>query len=1325
MRADTYQVLLIASGILVTGLLGAFFYREIYPEYKIYQKDYLALEEFHSEETKESVPPFQIGIKQIVMEREDLGPPAIDRCTSCHVALQIPYFSPTKLARDMTENIVRNKDGIPVQEPNEEYIWAKLDKKIAELRDEKVNEHLKQQGDSDGVKIRLREAERYESLKTAQVGGHTYDLSKVLAMHPLIGKETRPFEFHPIEEYGCTSCHNGNGRGLTTERAHGPVFDGQYEAEARGFVPQFTEPDPENDPPFARMFNAKPGHALLFQTTPLYVGSLIQSKCMQCHLRSDVQLELAANSAFNIAEKRQRDFKLLEESLQKDKQTLASLLEIKRRIQNEGVAKTLEDLKQEQSSLTLSSEELERVIAQVNYLNKITQNQKNQEMAKGQALDAINQRLSAWLGSQELIASLQEGYNQSGKQAIDRFIKENEQNPLASGSLLIKSAAIRFDRNLLHHIQDTQDSFQATVQDQRVVSALKTDIDSLSNDYQKGKQLYLSQACYACHRIAGLARGGVGPELTRIGQQYPWYIKESIVWPQADLVNSTMPNMRLDHEELEDLMTFLLAQNGANKAVAQSSYLAAIQSWEAGRKQSWEKPASPAQMFDVRYGMHVFATEGCASCHRLLGFESNVGFKVEKDTHLFADLYEQQQWFRKIFPEVVRISQYDEELPGSMLVAQMEKYAQEIDARIASDVRQNSILEEINQTHPAAIEALYSNFRYASRAKDHYYETLVEEEKDPDRRAQIEKEHLAWKDRVHRVLMTYVQIYGLGRLIGPRPNWSGIFRSDEWLMEHFRNPSAHVPRSIMPAMPFDDTKFYALTYMLNQLATRNRDVVRQIWQNRGFDPQMAYELHCAQCHGVSLTGNGAVAEWIYPIPKSLRDPVFLRHLTKEMALYSIVHGVKGSPMPPWGEMAKDKPEGIQKRVNEAPVLTEAEAQGLVDWIFASLPGGEVIRESKDVLKWEYKPEDVLDELKQEERAQARFDVDEVFNVISGKQSGNPELDSYYIKKKYYTPYNLQMGQKFFLLNCAICHGNEGDGTGSRSRAMQEAKPRVLTNLDWIRSRDDLRLLRSIKYGVPGTSMTPWGDQTNALQRMQLVLFIRSLTEEIDRRQQLLEAAYEAFDPPQFLIDRVRLDQSQRLVQLQRQEQELKDHQTTLERQITQGQASPEGVIKLYEQSLKLAQQVKAVKQQDEQLAQLKEALKKQKELYINLGVGLMTKNISDEAWQTYLSLLQLNQERYRLQNGQLKIAEGAEVASRIRFLQKGLIAAIDQKLEEEQQQKKTLQGRIASAQIQEELEAVESEMISYRTLRTKVSTDIEEALRLMNLFQKSQKENQE
>ena len=51
-------------------------------------------------------------------------------------------------------------------------------------------------------------------------------------------------------------------------------------------------------------------------------------------------------------------------------------------------------------------------------------------------------------------------------------------------------------------------------------------------------------------------------------------------------------------------------------------------------------------------------------------------------------------------------------------------------------------------------------------------------------------------------------------------------------MEHFHNPSSHVARSIMPVFPFDDSKFYALTHMLNAIGILNRNQVREIWEKR-------------------------------------------------------------------------------------------------------------------------------------------------------------------------------------------------------------------------------------------------------------------------------------------------------------------------------------------------------------------------------------------------------------------------------------------------------------------------------------------------------------
>ncbi|MBA2368438.1 MAG: c-type cytochrome [Candidatus Protochlamydia sp.] len=1340
MQPNTSQIVLICSGILVTALFGVFLYRELFPEYAIYQNHYIALEEFRSAYTGQPPPPFKKEIKQIVIEREDKGPPLVDRCISCHVALQIPYFSPTKIAKDLNGNILRDAKGVPLQVPNEEYIWGKLDKKIAALRDEKVLEQLESEGGKTEVKTRLAETEKYAALKVAHAGHQSYDVEKVLSMHPLIGNETRPFEFHPIEEYGCTTCHNGNGKGLTTDKAHGPVFDGQYAIEFRGEVPEFTEKDLHNDPAFARVFNHKPGEELLFQTDPLFVGGLIEAKCMQCHQTSDTQLENASASAMDLTQRREKKFKTISDSYKKEMEVLVDLLALNAMIERIGYKRTALELKKKQHNYFLPAAVLENTASQINYLETIAKQQTLEASIDLFLVSEIDRNLVSMLGSETLLKLAKTAYQTNGKDFIKPFIKAHQSDLQAKGSLFVKGETLGSDRDILKHAENARKSFEAALQDQRALFSL-SEVDELTRHYQRGKELYLSQACFACHRIAGFARGGVGPELTRIGESYPWYIKESIVWPQADLKSSTMPNMHLDHQELEDLMAFLLAQKGNSKAVAQTTRQADLQAWEAGRKQPWEKPISPAEMYDLNYSMTIFATEGCASCHRLQGYESKVGFAVENEETDFNKLYEEQRWFKRLFPEVMRLGSYDEEVPGSEIIAQIEKHAKEIDRRISPAVRENGLLEEIDKKHPEAVEALYSNFRFASRAKDHYYRSLIDNEKDPEKISHYKSEHLSWKERVHRILMMYIQTYGLGRLIGPHLNWSGIYRSDEWLMEHFRNPSAHVPHSIMPVIPFDDTKFYALVHMLNYLGLQNRKAVRAIWQHKGFDPQQAYEIHCAQCHGIGEQGYGVISEWIYPIPKSLKNPDFLRNLTKEEAFVSIAHGVKGSPMPPWGEVAKDKPEIIKGLSENLPILNEAEIRYLVDWIYSSLPGAEVIKESSEVPKWRYGPQDVIEELRKEggrltpmpetkkyppkekilpERNEPASPSDE--SILSLLPTGEgyyaslrPEVytkqnepqiavsdifdvsvgsDRYYIKKEYYTPHNLQAGQQYFLINCAACHGNEGDGTGARGQAMQDAKPRMLTNLDWIQSHDDLRLIRSIKFGIPGTSMTPWGDFTSSLQRLQLVMFIRTLTQERDRREKLQQALYQAFDTALILAEEARIAGNKELEKTIRQAKKQKVA------------ASLEEVAELYQKNLEESKKIAALKKQDDYYVKIKAELKREKDLYFNLGVSLIAKNIDDESLNNFYKIIRLQAERYAFKD-QILTANTKKDEN----LSNALRNSMDQRLEHKIGELEKEGLEIKNKNSNEQLAAILGDLEALKKLKAKLITDTEEARR--------------
>jgi mono/diheme cytochrome c family protein len=1292
MRADLYQLTLISLGVVATSFFAVFLYREAFPEYKIYQKDYLALEKFRSSYTGDAPPEFSIGVKQIVQTREDKGPAKVDRCISCHVALNFPHFSPTKIAHDANGNMMYDADGIPKQIPNENDVWAKLDDEILKL--EKENQ--------------IDKAEKLKALKVANVHGHVYDVTKVLRMHPLIGRETRAFEFHPLDEYGCTSCHNGNGLGLTTEKAHGPIFDGEFEVEFEGPVPKFTETDELNDPPFAKRYNGKPGQEILFQTSPVFVGALIQAKCMQCHQSTDESLKTVNANVNILTTKHQNQNSLLQQSFNQDQATLLTLLKLKSEVSQSGVSDIVDKLKTSLRNYSLNEDERFKIQANIDFLLMSVGGSdglrvQNSQAAQDVVLQKINNQLTEMIGSISLIKELEELKLNNMGEKLDQFLINQQDNPKATGFIFQKLKKL-ISENETHLNNNLVTS---TLQSPKTEQALTSDIDRLTKNFHRGKNLYISQACYACHRIAGSARGGVGPELTEIGKGYPWYIKQKMVWPQSTLRNSTMPNYHLDHHELEDLMTYLLGQTGKNNSVADSINKIHIKDWEAGQKSTYEKPLNPSEIHNLNNSMSIFATEGCAACHRLKGFVSDVGFEIEKHEPQFEELYKTKEWFKKLIPEAIA---------GSTLVQVLESNSEEIDKRISSEVRKGSILEEIEKKFPDTIESFYTEFRYASRAKNDEYLSKSSNEQDGDKKQKILDELQFWKARVKRVLLVYIQEYGLGRLVGPRPNWSGVYRTDEWLMQHFRNPMGLIPNSIMPIFPFDDTKFYALTYMLDMLGIKNRDSTREIWNHLGFNPEMAYEIHCAQCHGNYLGGNGPVAEWIYPIPKNLRNADFLRNLTKENAIYSIIHGVKGTPMAPWGETPEDKPnfDGI-------PVLTADEIQNMVDWIYSKIPGENVIEKSKNVPKWQYELQDIHEELKEEggslkneesqlalntTRDRLRSEQDTIFDVYQNLDE-TKEKFSYFIKKEYYTHQNIQDGQLFFVKNCAVCHGKEADGTGARGAVMQDAKPRNLLNMEWINSRDDLRLLRSIKYGVAGTSMSAWGELTSGLQRLQLVMFIRSLSEESRMRTSLMSALYEAFDTPLFLVENARSSEYEKINQLQ-------DDINVL----NTNDGDDIKAVENFKEKLKLEKDLKELKAKDQLFVKIQSFIKEESLILQQIGFELIGRQVSEDLFDIYLSLINLNDKRYEIQDGKLKIHEGSDLGKDMSLKRDQISQMIDQTIEKLNAEKAVVQGKMESDEKKENLIHLTSEINSYEKLKNSLYSGLKRVLELMELQEK-------
>ncbi len=57
-----------------------------------------------------------------------------------------------------------------------------------------------------------------------------------------------------------------------------------------------------------------------------------------------------------------------------------------------------------------------------------------------------------------------------------------------------------------------------------------------------GRKLFFARGCYSCHKIDGLSLGQIGPELTKVGEQFRWEYLELSLWnPAANQPDTKMP----------------------------------------------------------------------------------------------------------------------------------------------------------------------------------------------------------------------------------------------------------------------------------------------------------------------------------------------------------------------------------------------------------------------------------------------------------------------------------------------------------------------------------------------------------------------------------------------------------------------------------------------------------------------------------------------------------------------------------------------------------------------------------------------------------------
>jgi mono/diheme cytochrome c family protein len=84
------------------------------------------------------------------------------------------------------------------------------------------------------------------------------------------------------------------------------------------------------------------------------------------------------------------------------------------------------------------------------------------------------------------------------------------------------------------------------------------------------------------------------------------------------------------------------------------------------------------------------------------------------------------------------------------------------------------------------------------------------------------------------------------------------------------------------------------------------------------------------------------------------------------------------------------------------------------------------------------------------------------------------------------------GRSVFLMNCALCHGDRGDGRGQRREGLV-GHPRDFTNAAWRASASPRRVVFAIREGRAQTSMPAWPTLTDD-QVWEVTAFVLALGE---------------------------------------------------------------------------------------------------------------------------------------------------------------------------------------------------------------------------------------
>ena len=182
----------------------------------------------------------QVVIPDMFIEMNYMGVPRVDRCMTCHRAIDRPGFESKKEAARLAQELQQKLDSFQIQQEKR----PEIEKQIAQLK-------------------RVEEAPQ--------------DILNPWRTHPKLDTFVGSASSHPLLEFGCTGCHRGQDRATEFGRAgHTPPnkkMEDRWSAAVVSLVP-----GPWDYAKRHWAFEENP-----FNETPMYPRQYYEAGCIKCH----------------------------------------------------------------------------------------------------------------------------------------------------------------------------------------------------------------------------------------------------------------------------------------------------------------------------------------------------------------------------------------------------------------------------------------------------------------------------------------------------------------------------------------------------------------------------------------------------------------------------------------------------------------------------------------------------------------------------------------------------------------------------------------------------------------------------------------------------------------------------------------------------------------------------------------------------------------------------------------------------------------------------------------------------------------------------------